>query len=676
MSTATIPPRSEQTDPEGRRLKAEEGPRLLDRVPRIFWLLAVLVVWIIAWYLLKGKQTLTLGGQETTGVHDWFNSRRDDIDFASEQNPFIQLTQSISDIMRSIFDYCQGLISTPAPGNVVPTIGWLGVVGIASWISLALAGWRSALLVAASFVSFGVIDYWEDAMDLLIVTMMATGFAVIVGVPLALWMGNSERATALITPILDVLQTFPGFVYLLPLLLLFGLGAPTAVVATLLYAFPPVIRIAAHGIRTVSATTIEATTSLGQTSLQKTFKVQLPMAKSTVVVGINQTIMAALSMATIAAFVSGPGLGQPVVEALATIAVGKAFVPGMGIVIMAIMLDRTTTAISVRSERLQRAGGGDPRLRKIVLAVTGVIVLIMVQISRTQVNSAIFPDTSSFRTKLEDGIQSASDWLVKNFDFITSAVKDEFTIRVLNPFEHLLADIPWWLAGLVLLSIAGILAGRWAVLSTVLCLAGIYYLDLWNDSMITLASTIVATGVVMVLAIVAGVWMGRSRLADNLLRPVLDAGQTMPPFVYLIPALALFSAGRFTAIVAAIVYAAPAAIKLVADGVRNVSPTTVEAATAAGSSSWQIITKVQLPMSRGALVLAANQGLLYVLSMVVIGGTVGSGALGLDVVNGIGQDALFGRGMAAGLCIVLLGIMLDRITRGAAARSGSSGVGH
>ena len=162
--------------------------------------------------------------------------------------------------------------------------------------------------------------------------------------------------------------------------------------------------------------------------------------------------------------------------------------------------------------------------------------------------------------------------------------------------------------------------------------------------------------------------MGRSDRVDRYLRPVLDAGQTMPPFVYLIPVLALFGATRFTAIVAAIVYAAPAAIKIVADGIKAVSATTVEAAQSAGAVAIQIITKVQIPMARSAFTVAANQGLLYVLSMVVIGGLVGAGALGYDVVAGFKQLPLQGRGLAAGFSIVLIGVMLDRITTYAAQR--------
>ena len=138
------------------------------------------------------------------------------------------------------------------------------------------------------------------------------------------------------------------------------------------------------------------------------------------------------------------------------------------------------------------------------------------------------------------------------------------------------------------------------------------------------------------------------------------------------PAEILFGANRFTAMVAGVIYAAPVAIKLVADGIRSVSRETIEAAESSGSNRWQIISKVQLPMSRKTLALATNQGLIYVLSMVVIGGLVGAGAISFDVVSGFRQDKWFGKGLAAGLAIVLLGIMLDRITTYGAARAGAS----
>ncbi|MEO7627391.1 MAG: ABC transporter permease subunit, partial [Nocardioides sp.] len=219
---------------------------------------------------------------------------------------------------------------------------------------------------------------------------------------------------------------------------------------------------------------------------------------------------------------------------------------------------------------------------------------------------------------------------------------------------------------LAIVALAFVFGGLRALVTTVVCLAGIWYLDLWHDAMITLNMALVGTVLVMILALVFGVWMARDRRVDLGIRPLLDAGQTIPPFVYLIPVLALFGPSRFTAIVAGIVYAAPAAIKLVADGVKAVSPTTIEAGRSAGQTTWQEITKVQLPMAKGSLVLATNQGLLYVLAMVVIGGLVGAGALGYDVVLGISRSEEWGKGAAGGLTIVLLGVMLDRITRAAA----------
>jgi glycine betaine/proline transport system permease protein len=170
----------------------------------------------------------------------------------------------------------------------------------------------------------------------------------------------------------------------------------------------------------------------------------------------------------------------------------------------------------------------------------------------------------------------------------------------------------------------------------------------------------------MILGVVVGVAMGRSGRVDALIRPTLDAGQVMPAFVYLVPFLALFGATRLTAIIAAVVYAAPAAIKLVADGIRNIPITIIEAATSIGSNRWQMIRKVQIPCAQRSIAVAANQGVVYVLAMVVVGGLVGGGGLGYLVVAGFGQPSLRGKGFVAGVAIVLLGIVIDRITPAAA----------
>jgi len=656
---AAPPPKEEQPD-TGAPRKRRTG----------MWLAIIAAVWLVGWALLKNQDTLAIGFQDQTGFHTWLNGVRDDIQLAAPTNWFFHdIIGNLSTFANSVIEQIQHLISTPAPPRPVPQIGWLGVVALLTWIAVAFASWRTAILVLLSTLAFGVLGYWQDSMDTLIMTGVAVVVCVLVGLPLGIGMSRRKWLSEAITPVLDVMQTMPSFAYLAPFALIFGIGPSCAIALTVVYSLPPLVRIAEHGIRSVSPGTIEAASSLGVTRRQLLRQVQLPMARRTIVLGVNQSTMAALSMVTIAAFVNGPGLGQPVIQALQNLDVGGAAVPSIAIVLMAITLDRTTTAASERAER-QKRGGVSARTRRIGLGAGLVVVAVAIYLSRFYIQLADFPSGAVIGPQLADRINSATNTVVSNADTLTAAFKNLVTSGFLNPLESLLASSPWYLMAAVLLAVAYVVGGWRPLVTTAVCEAIIFAAGLWNDAMITLTTTIVATVLVMVIAVVVGVWMGRSRRADTVIRPFLDALQTLPPFVYLVPALALFAASRFTAIVAAVAYAVPLATKLVADGIRGVSPTTVEAAHAAGSTRWQMISKVQLPMARSALVLATNQGLLYVLSMVVIGGMVGAGSLGYLVVSGFSQTQLFGKGLAAGIAITALGVMVDRIARYAAVRYG------
>jgi glycine betaine/proline transport system permease protein len=662
--TATLerPPTASGPSPEGGRAL---------RMPGTGWqLLAVLVVWVLGWTLWRGQATLEIGGAELTDFHRWLDEVRDGFDAARADSFFFTyIVGGISALLDAIVSGLRDLLSQPSFPRPVPEIGWLGVVALFSWAAYALAGVRSAVLVGVGLLLFGFLGYWSDSIDLLIVTFVAVAVCVIVGIPLGIWMARSKRANAVITPVLDVMQTMPSFAYLAPLVLVFGIGPASAVVTTLIYALPPLARITAHGIRSVSPTTIEAVRSMGSSRGQILTKVQLPMARRTIIVGLNQCTMAALSMATIAALINGPGLGQPVAQALQSLDIGNAFVSGIAIVIMAIVLDRTTTAASQRTEEATRRGG-DGRNRRIALIAGGVVAVVCIYLSRMWLQLAEFPEQPDLGAPLAAGVSAFTDWLVSTVSGFTGAIANVVSTVLLNPLQSLLADSPWWLIALVLIALAYLLGGWRPALITLVCELIILGTGMWNESMKTLTTTLVATLAVVAIAMVIGVWMGRSRRADTVARPFLDAFQTIPPFVYLVPALALFGTSRFTAIVAAVAFGVPVATKLVADGIRGVAPTSVEAARAAGTTAWQMISKVQLPMARAAVVLATNQGLLYVLSMVVIGGLVGGGGLGYYVVAGFSQSQLFGKGLAAGIAITALGVMLDRIAQYAAARYG------
>ncbi|MGI9158006.1 MAG: ABC transporter permease, partial [Marmoricola sp.] len=689
MTTTTAP----APTPAGAAPGQKEEQPYVDRAKKRWTgpkLLGVLVFWVVCWALFKGHDTRALGLQDTTGFHDWINGIRDWVQLHGPDNWFLGgVLGFIGDAFNAVFTFLQKLVSIPAFPRPVPQIGWLGVVAILAWVTWAVAGIRSTILVTVSVLLFGVFGLWQDSIDLLLVTVLAVLVCFVIGLPMGIAMARSKTVSTLITPVLDILQTMPPFAYLAPVALFFGIGPTAAIVLTVAYALPPLVRITEHGITSVSETTVEAARSMGLTRRQMLRQVQLPMARRTIVVGINQSMMAALSMATIAALVNGPGLGSDVIAALQILNVGAASVAGLGIVRMAIMLDRSTTAASERSESQGRAnvasvsgpgvmltgvvlehlprwateeagrGVRQPRLtgagRWLMRGLLLIPVGVLVYLSRQRLNLAQFPSVANTPVLREiDGshltklINDFTNWLVGHIDTVTIALKNDVTSGIINPLQSLLAHSPWWTMALVLLAVAWVLGGWRPTVITLVCEAIIFGTGLWNDTMVTLTMTLLATALVMIVAVVLGVAMGRRRTTDVVVRPVLDAFQTIPPFVYLVPALALFGPTRFTAIVAAIAYGVPIATKLVADGIRGVAPTTVEAARANGSTAWQMITKVQLPMARQALVLATNQGILYVLSMVVIGGLVGGGSLGYSVVSGFSQDQLFGKGLAAG----------------------------
>jgi glycine betaine/proline transport system permease protein len=640
-------------------------------VPRWVWILAALVVvWLIGWRVFNGMWNLPLQSAEVTPLHLWLNDVNAWVGANRDSNPvFLYVFDGIRVVVAAVSTVFVQLFVQTDVGLRLPLIGWLGVVALVTWIAAAIGNGKVALLTAAGFVSFGVLGVFEDAMWTFALTLTAVLFCVLIGVPLGIWAGVNTRVNSVLTPLLDFMQTLPSFVYLAPLALLFLIGPPSAVIATVIYAVPPIIRLTAHGIRTVPPTIGEAVDSLGANGRQRLWTVLLPLARNSMVVGLNQTVMAALSMVTIAALIAAPGLGQLVVRALQSLNVGNAFVAGLAIVVMAIVLDRVTTAASRRAEVSARHSNPRARRRRLIALGAGlVLTLVAIYLSRSVLWAAQFPQDISIGAPLSAVINDISQWTQTTFSILTATVKDGFTLGVINPFQGFLTESPFFLVGLVILAVAILFGGAKAAVISAGCLTLIVAVGLWEDAMITLASTLIATLVTMALGIVVGVIMGRSARVDQWLRPILDAAQTMPAFVYLIPFLGLFGPSRFTAIVAAIIYAAPVAIKIIAEGIAGVPAETVEATQSTGANAWQTITKVQLPLAASSITLAANQGLIYVLSMVVVGGLVGGGALGYDVVAGFGQGSLFGKGLAAGIAIVLLGIMLDRITQAAVAR--------
>ena len=221
------------------------------------------------------------------------------------------------------------------------------------------------------------------------------------------------------------------------------------------------------------------------------------------------------------------------------------------------------------------------------------------------------------------------DWLRTNVSWLTSGFKDAVTNYLINPLQTIFTESPWWLVMAVVAGLTLLASGMRKAVVAVACLVVIFLIGLWQHSMETLVQVLIATIVTFVLGLALGILSARSDGFARVLRPGLDAAQTMPSFVYIVPAFVLFDVGRFTAIVAAIVFSVPPVIRLVDIGLRGVPPAIQEASLSYGASSLQRLVKVDLPVARPALQLALNQAVILVLSMVVVGGLTGGQALGL-----------------------------------------------
>jgi glycine betaine/proline transport system permease protein len=649
-------------------------PTIVDSLPpwlrrRSTLIIGLLIVWVALATIFRGIHTLELSTATNTPVTEWFREFAASIRGSRSEAPiFVYFFNPIRGGIEGFVEIIRDVIAVPASGNVIPLIGWFGVVALIGFIVYASSNWRTALLSMGLITACGMLGMWTYTMDTLAMTIGAVLLSLAIALPIGIWAGLNDRVMAFIRPVLDLAQILPTLVYLAPLALVFLIGIAAATIATMIYSIPICVRITAHAIRSLKAGPVEAAESMGSTRMQMLRKVQLPMARRTIILGINQTTLAALSFVVIAALIGAPGLGKPVIEALTIRNVGDGVVAGLAVVLLAVMLDRATTAAVQHSGELPPEGIALTR-RRIGLLVAGLATIGAVMVSRYQLRAAVFPEQLVLGDYVARAADAVTEWFTSTLYFLTIGLNEQFTIHILNRIENLLADSPWYLTIIAISLLAAIIGGRKVAILSVILLTAVVLIGLWNDAMVTLTQVLIATAIVMIIGVVLGVMAGRSARVERILKPFLDAGQTLPAFVYLVPVLALFGPTRFAAIVCGVFYAAPVVVRVVADGVRGVPKDMVESAISSGSSTTQVVTKVQLPASKKSLLLGANQGMIFVLAVVVIGGFVGAGGLGYLVIVGQSKPELQGKGLAAGLAIVLLGVVMDRIAQAGARRN-------
>ncbi|MEY2779131.1 MAG: hypothetical protein RL623_311 [Actinomycetota bacterium] len=519
--------------------------------------------------------------------------------------------------------------------------------------------WVLAGFAAFAVVYPGLVGVWHESIETISLMAVSVGICVLLGVPIGVWTALNKRAESVLRPVLDAMQTVPATVYLIPIVLLFGIGKVPAAIATVVYALPPMIRLTTLGVQQVPRAAIEAGQMFGATKRQILSRIQLPLAVPSIVAGINQTVMMALGIVVIATLVGAGGLGQEINQTVRQLSPGRGLVVSLAVVAVAFVLDRVSMALIVEP------GTNVKKLsRNAVIGIVGGVVLAAI-VGRIA-GWHQFP--VSYGTSFADPIDTAVNWFRDTFSFITRPFNDFIVRDVLIRAQKLLNNsFSWQMIIVAAMALSYFVAGWKMAITTAAGILTIGLTGRWTDSVDTLTQTIVAVILSIVIALPIGVWLGRRPRAEAALSPLLDSLQTIPPLIYAIPFVMIFTVGPVPGVVAAVVYAIPPGIRLTSLGIRQVNKESIEAATTFGATDRQVLWGVRIPLAMPSIILAVNQMVMMVLAMAIIAGMVGGGGLGYRSIEALtGPNK--GLGAEVGVAVVIMATILDRLTQATAKR--------
>jgi glycine betaine/proline transport system permease protein len=541
----------------------------------------------------------------------------------------------------------------------LPPLSWLGITMIAAGLAISLHDNRLAALTAGTFLYAAVMGFWQSTMLTLSLVLVAVVIGVGAGLLLGVLAYRSATFDWLLEPVLDFMQTVPVFGYLVPAILLFGYTPAAALVITLIYTIPPMVRVTLLSLRQTNPETLELGKITGCTSRQLLWRVMLPSQRARLMLGVNQVIMLTLNMVIITSLIGAGGLGYDVWEAVKSLRIGRGVEAGIAITLLAITLDRLSQRYaSRRPDHLTRARPFVERNAPLLVALALAVVLTL--LGRWHSSFAAFPEEATLSTgRFWDGVV---DWINLTAYGAISTVRDTLFVYVLRPVKQFMLALAW--PGVVVLTMAlGLRLGgiRLAALCGLLVLF-IALVGQWEKAMLSVYLVGIAVMIAAVIGIPLGFVAATGDKAYRATEVVLDTLQTLPSFVYLIPVVMLLGVGDFSALVAVVLYALAPSIRYTANAVRQVPPAVVEAARAFGASRRQVRRRVTLPLAMPDIVLGLNQTLMLAISMLVITALVGTRDLGQETLIALSK-ADPGRGLVAGICVAFIAIVADRLTR-------------
>ena len=616
-----------------------------------FVLLLVLRNWLPEWAVTVPKKAVV-------PFMDWINAvvevLRKEAIFGLFT--FKDATRAIAGAIEWPLDFVEGLLISGFPDVGLPALPWVMIVGLAAVWGWYLKGWSHAALAGGCVFYMALFGKWKLSMITLSAVLVAAPIAGTIGLMLGVLAVKRKWFEVVLWPLLNVMQSLPHFSYLIPVALFIGVGHKAGTIATILFAVPPMARLTILGLKTVSHEVLEAGVMAGCTRRQLLWKVELPAARPSLMVGVNQVIMQCLAMVVIASFVGAKGLGHDLLFRLQSLRIGQALEIGVAIVLMAIALDRLSQALATK-EPVHATEGSFLRMHP-YLTVAGIVVaLSVIAALATPLAMALPKELTITTAPFWDAIV---DYITLHFYDALKVFRDNLLIYVLIPMRRAFQWVPW-IGAVVLVASVGWHLGR---LRLALIVTGfilfIAFSGFWPRALITAYMVTFSVFVCILIGFPIGVWAAQKDRRTAVVEVLCDTFQTFPSFIYLLPVIMLFQVGDVAAITAIVIYAMIPVVRYTMFGLRGVPREMVEAAITSGCTPRQVLWKVRMPLAFPEIMLGVNQTIMFSLFMVIIAAFIGTKDLGQEIFRALTfNDA--GKGLVVGLCVSFMGLAADQL---------------
>jgi glycine betaine/proline transport system permease protein len=553
------------------------------------------------------------------------------------------------------------------PWAEFPGIPWTIVTAGAIILGYKLNGKGLAILAGITMIYISVFGQWKPSMETLSFVLVAAPVSFILGLVFGIWSYRSKRVEAALNPILNVMQTMPHYAYLVPIMVLFGIGDHAGAIATIIFATPPMVRLTLLGLRKVSPEVIEAGKMSGCNEFQLLFKVLIPTARRDILIGVNQVIMQCLAMAVIASFIGAKGLGWNLLLALNQLRIGLALEAGICISLIAVLLDKMSLAWA-HKQTDYFANLTFFQRHKYGLFFVGTVIVGLILASA---GSFFFKEGFNYLYEVphNKGISgepfwnAGVEWIWDTFFYQLKIFNTWLIVDVLQPMRAAYLRMPVVATFVLVMGTSYIIGGIRSALVVGGFTLFIALSPWWDRALVT--AYMATFGVITsgIIGVITGSLCAQNTTSTKIALGICDTLQTFPSFVYLIPVMMLFGITDTSVLIAVIIYATIPATRYTIEGLRSVPPALHDAGSMSGVTRLQRLLQIEFPLAFPHIMLGINQTVVFALFMVIIGAFIGTEDLGQYILKALSDLKGGGKGLILGLCVAFIGLAVDNLIR-------------